>query len=1025
MKTLLNSILFILFLAPTLMWAQTTVTGTVTEQASELPLPGVNVLVKGTSSGTVTDFDGQYQLSANNGDVIVFSYVGYKTLEITYSGQSPLNVQLAEDTAALDEIVIVGYGSMKKKDLTGSIDVISDEDFNKGPVVSADQLITGKLPGVRITSNGGQPDAAPNIRIRGGSSLNANNSPLIVIDGVPLNTENPAGVSNPFNMINPNDIESVTVLKDASASAIYGNRASNGVIIITTKSGTSGEIKFNFSANATVSEVSQKIDMMTSDEFVRFIQEYHPNFTNYLGVEDGSGLTDDLSTPQIEGRTIYDSDWQDAIYRTAFSSNYDFSARGSIANTTPFRASVGYNNTEGIVKTSDYERITASIKLTPSLLDDHLRIDLNAKGLYSNKNAIDEEGALGGAISMDPTKPIYDNSPDNRFGKYYQNTTVDGNRLILDGASNPLALLEQRKRPEELLRFIGNVKFDYKMHFLPELSAILNLGTESSRAWIKETYSDNSIATYKFDANNDDINTNYVFNPGENYFEEQHVTNVTMDAFLRYAKDYEGFLRRFEVQGGYTYQNFKNDGNKREYEYDLESGLRQTKIDPYNLNNRYYDVLNLQAFLGRSIIDFDNKYLLTVSARYDGSSLFTKDNRWGFFPAGALAWRVSNESFLMDSSFVNDLKFRIGIGKTGQQDIVSLYGNYPSRPLFIPGDPNSNYLPGLPIYSAEPYNPDLTWEKTVTYNLGVDFNIFKNGIASGSFDVYRKFTKDLLSEVNVPPGQGLSDRFLKNIGETKAEGFEATLNLNLVQKDQVNFSVNGNLGYTKAEVVNIGQSQVVDDESDLPLGTGVYGAVNAEGEEPYSAWVFKQVYDTDGNPIQDAFVDLNGDNRITNADRYYTPLRPNWIYGFGFNFTYKNWDLTSSFRGQLDGQVYNTRRIASGSIDQALPNNNNSLTNVLNFYDGTANPSIQEVQGNMIYSDYYLESAAFLRCENIVLGVNIPDFTKGASLRLYGSVTNAFLIDNYSGQDPENFNAIDNNFYPRPRIYSFGINLDF
>src|SRR5690606_13796192 len=540
MKTFLNSLMLLALLVPSVLLSQSMVTGTVTEQANAMPLPGVNLLIKGTSTGATTDFDGKYTISANPGDVIVFSYVGYKTIEVTYTGQATVNAVLDEDAAQLDEVVLIGYGSVKKEDATGSVDVITTKDFNRGAIVSTDQLLNGKAAGVRITNSGGSPDSAPNIRIRGGASLNAQNNPLIVIDGVPIGNDNPAGVANPLSLVNPNDIESFSILKDASATAIFGSRASNGVIIITTKKGTSGEVQYNFSSDISVSEAGEGLDMMTGSEYVRFIQEYHPTFVNNLGVPTGSVVTNEPVAQTIGGRTIYNTDWRDAVLRTSFTSNTNFSARANLFGKLPFRASIGYTNAEGIVRTDDYERVTASFKLTPLFLDDHLKVDINVKGIYADKNAIDANGALGSSLGYDPTKPLHNYAADNRFGGYYTNTTIDGNRLILDGAYNPLALLEQRTRPERVYRLLGNVEFDYKMPFLPELKAVVNLGLDASRSKIEEIFSDNSLVTYRFDNSNTDINTNYLFNPGLNYRENQHITNTTLDAYTQYTKAFDG-----------------------------------------------------------------------------------------------------------------------------------------------------------------------------------------------------------------------------------------------------------------------------------------------------------------------------------------------------------------------------------------------------------------------------------------------------------------------------------------------------
>ena len=1001
---------------PLIFFAQQTVKGKITDKASGTPLLGVNVLVKGTVKGTISDFDGNYEIhQVNDGDILVFTSIGYHSLEIAVTSAT-INVEMTESVEALEEVVLIGYGTAKKSDLTGSVDVLSSKDFNEGAVVSADQLLTGKMAGVRITSSGGQPDAAPNIRIRGGSSLSANNNPLIVIDGIPVDNTNPAGVGNPLSLINPNDIESFSVLKDASATAIYGSRASNGVIIIATKKGTSGEAKFNFSSDVSVSKVTRKVNVMDSDNYVRFINQYHPAYTDLLGIPD----------PNNTSRIIYDTDWQDEIYRTAISANNNFSARANLGGKIPFRGSIGYTNTAGVVKTNDYERVSLSAKLTPTFFDDHLKIDINAKGLFSDKNAIDEGGALGGAVDMDPTKPVFDSDPSNRFGGFYQNTKVDGNRLLLDGQYNPLALLKQRQRPEQVMRFLGNVEFDYKLHALPELRAVLNLGMEGSRAKIEETFSDNSLATYQFNNADTDINTNYLFNPGVNYREDQHITNTTLDAYLVYAKEFDGLLRRFEVQGGYSYQNFKNDGNKEIYQYNTETGLRELVVNADNPNNRYYNVLNLQSFFGRTNIDLMDQFLVTLSFRADGSSLFTKENRWGYFPAAAVAWKIGNTGFLENSNLINDLKLRIGAGKTGQQDITGAVGYYPSSPLFVIGSSSSQYLAGVSLYSANPFNPDLTWEKTTTYNIGLDFDLFENNIVSGSVDFYKRETQDLLARTAVPPGQALTDAFVQNVGETESKGFEVNLNLKPIETQDLRFEINSNIGYNRSEVVSLKDvSRITADESGLPTGTGVRIGYHTVGFQPYSAWVFKQIYDVDGNPISNAFLDLNGDNVIDNDDRYYKTLRPNWTFGFGFNVNYKSWDLSSSFRGQIGGRIYNARRLTGGWIDKAIPNNSNSLGNVLDFYSGEANPAFVDVQGNIPFSDYFLEDASFLRSENIVLGYRVPNFLKDASLRIYGAVNNLFVLSDYSGQDPENFNAIDNNFYPRPRVFSLGLNLDF
>ncbi len=1030
MKTIYKKLLFLLLLLPFSVLAQNVLTGVVVDKKSNQPLPGVNVTVQGAQQSTSTDFDGKFQLAKlKTGDKIVFSFVGYETNIVTYSGQKSIAVSLDETANQLQEVVVqVGYGTVKKKDATGSVSTITSKDFNKGSIVSADQLLAGKVAGVRITNDGGSPDSTPHIRIRGGSSLNANNDPLIVIDNVPIGNEGPAGANNPLNLINPNDIESFTVLKDASASAIYGSRASNGVIIITTKKGSNDGIKFNFTASVTAGKVGKKIKVMDGPTFVKFIEQYHSSYTNLLGVPDPSapaGTVDNPLTPGvIEGRILSNTDWQDQIFRTSMSTDHTFSARAKIFKDVPFRASLGYNKTEGLLKTNDYQRVTASFKVSPTYWDGHLKVDVNAKGISTRKNNSDQ-GSLGSAVYMDPTKPVYDNSPGNIFGGYYQNTRLNGGRNLLDGSWNPVAILNQRDRPERIYRFLGNAEFDYKFHYLPELRFVNNFGLDASRSVIEETYTDHSLATYQFNQGTDP-SSNYVFNPGRNYYEAQRITNTTWDSYLMYAKSLNGFINKFDVQAGYAYQNFKTDGHKDQYRYNTSTGIRELNIDQNNKNNRYYHVLNLQSYFGRANIEFAKKYLVTLSMRTDASSLFLKNKRSGYFPSAAVAWKLKEESFLKDVRFINDAKLRIGWGKTGQQGITDAVGFYPSTAFFTIAGNTSQYLPGSNLYSANAYNSNLTWEKTTTYNIGLDFDLFKNNFLTGSFDVYNKKTTDLLAKVSLPPGQGLSDTFVENLGSTDGKGFELSLNVKPIQTDDVNLEFTSNLAYNYTKVTNLKSiTYTTDYNSNIGIQTGAFLARNPVGYQPSSAYVFEQVYAADGSPVVGAFVDRNGDGQITDADRYYKALRPNWTFGLGFTFNYKNWDLSSSFRGQFGGQVFNQRKMSLGWIDSSVPITGNSLSNALNFYTGQADSSIQNIQGNIPYSDYYLEDATFIRCENIVLGYKFKHFTKASSLRLYTAINNAFILTKYKGQDPENFNAIDNNFYPRPRMYTFGLSLDF
>jgi len=933
----------------------------------------------------------------------------------------------AKKETEIEQVVLIGYGKQKKEDLTGSITSVTSKDFNKGAIVSADQLITGKAPGVRIVNDGGSPDSKPNIRIRGGSSLNASNDPLIVIDGVPVDSNGVAGAGNPLNYINPNDIESFSILKDASATAIYGSRASNGVIIITTKRG-GGKLKINLSTNVSVGQVTRYADVMKSSQFVDFINQNYPLYNFRLGV---GGVADNPDTEVNESLImgkIYDTDWQRAIYRKSVSSDNNLSISGSLFKSVPTRLSIGYSRVEGVVKTNDLDRYTVSLNMSPSFFDKHLKIDLNAKGSFTDLNAIDSGATIGSALFMDPTKPIYTSQtglsgvPYDIFGGYYQATTLNSNRYLLVGQTNPLAALNQRSAPQKIWKFLGNTEINYKFHFLPDLRAVVNLGLEASKSDLKTVFTDNAIATFQnpFPYTNPN---NYIFNPGIDYAEHQTITNTTLDSYLVYEKNFSGFLSHFLLQGGYSYQNFKNDGFKDNYMYDVNSGQRVVKPGTeLNPNNRYYLFQNLQSFFGRTNIDFYNKYLFTVTFRADASSLFQKDQRWGYFPAVGFAWKV-REDFFKDSNTVRDLKLRLGWGKTGQQNITGVVGFYPSSALFSIGASNAQYFPGLTTYSALPFNPNVTWEKTTTLNAGLDFSLFNSDRITGSVDVYNRKTTDLLARVPLPPGQGLTSNFIENIGSLENNGVELGLSVVPVKSEDITWSLNVNGAYNKGKITDLKNITTFSDSgSTLPVGTGINIAYNTVGYQPYSAWVFQQVYDASGKPLAEVYVDRNGDGVINNSDRYYRPIRPNWTYGFGTSFNYKNWDLSAAFRGQIGGEIYNTRKIAQGYRSSAVPANSNNLNNVINY--ATDSPFLQ-LSDNTYFSDYFLEDATFLKLDNVTVGYMIKNMFGDTNVRVYGAVNNVYTWTNFTGQDPENFNGIDNNFYPRPRVFTLGFNFNF
>ncbi len=1005
MKTFTKSALFLLWLIPMSFFAQSsTVTGTVTDAGTGQPIPGVNIIVKETTNGTSSDFDGLYSLNnVNSGDIIVFSYVGFVPQEVAYNGQSSIDITLLEDASELEQVVLIGYGTSRKKDLTGSVELLTTEDLNQGAITTADQLLNGRTAGVRVVTSGGEPDATANIRIRGGSSLSANNSPLIVIDGVPISNNNPAGQQNVLGLVNPNDIESFSILKDASATAIYGSRASNGVIIIKTKAGTSGEAKFEFNSNVQIGELGDKLDMFTSSEYVDFITTNFPGQTDLLGVNG----------------VIYDTDWQEEIYRTSFTTDNNFTARANLFGKIPFRASVGYTVTEGILKGSKVDRYSGAITARPTLLNNSLKLTFNAKGILARKDQPDQE-AIGDALALNPTLPVFDPTGNDFFGGFYQTLNPEANFIQTVGPTNAVAKLQQRERSEDSDRFLGNFEANYALPFLPDLKAIVNLGLDYSESDILESFNENAIAAYNNNASNP------IFNPGVSFEEVQLRRDQTLEAYLSYAKDFEGFIRRFDAQGGYSYQNFFNRGVKFETNTQNDLGVREPR-EPFI----YVNKLNLQSFFGRANLNFLDKYLITASFRADASSLFPEDERWGYFPAVAAAWKLSEESFLVNSKVFTDLKLRAGYGITGQQDITGAAGYYPYTALYRGGNQVVQYQFGdqfFTTYRAQPYNTDLTWEKAKTLNVGVDFDLF-NSLVSGTVDYYNTTTEDLLAVV--PQSEGsLINEFISNVGSTESEGVEVSLNFQPINKKDVTLSFNGNISFNETFVTDLkAVTQLPVADTGIGRGTGINIGQYAVGERSRNFWLYEQVYDQDGNPIIDAFVDQNNDNVINDQDRIFIPYDPKWTYGFGANFTYKKVDFSANFRGQLGGNIYDANLLQRGFAEGAVPQNANGfLNNILNLTDANGNYTglIENPSDNQALSTLFVSDATFLRLDNVTLGYDFSEFFNSElRLRIYGSVNNAFVITDYDGLDPENFDGIERSPYARPRTYTFGVNVNF
>lgn len=967
MKTFLNSLLLLAFLLPATLFAQTTVTGTVTDQADASPLPGVNILVKGTTTGASTDFDGLYSIKVNQGDILVFSYLGYVTQEIIYSDQSPLDVALIEDAAQLDEIVIIGYGTTTKKDATGSVESITSEDFTKGNIVTPENLLQGRVAGVTVNTSGA-PGSGSEIKIRGGSSINASNNPLIVIDGLPITNDNVNGSRGILASINPNDIESFTVLKDASATAIYGSRASNGVIIIVTKKG-----KSNFSADYdvqfTFGEITDRIDVFSADEF-----------RNLVNSQPINGTT--LNTSLLGNSN---TDWQDEIFRETVSAQHNVTLRGSLFKALPARFSFGVTKQEGALLTSEFDRRNLSVALNPSLFDNHLKVNVNAN-LSFEDNRFADSGQIGAALRYDPTQTVYDST--SPFGGYYQHRDGD---LISLGTQNPVASLLQTNNQSDAERFFGNINLDYKFHFLPELKAVLNLGFDQTSAWEDQ----NAIF-----ATNNDVK-------GNKEIKYQIRKNQSLDGFLNYKKTFGNVGT--ELTAGYSYQIFTNDGF-----------FTGNKLNPLSNSDTFTDpdVVNI-GFFGRAGLNFFEKYLLTLTYRRDGTSRFGPDNRWGDFYSGALAWQVSDEDFLKDSKTISYLKLRVGYGFTGQQDISE-------KDIFLEryrtGNQNSQYQFGnqvIPSLIPSPINPDLKWEETGTIEFGIDYGLFNNRV-SGSLNFFQKNSQDLLFNAPVADGSNFTNSIIQNIAELRINGIEFTTDVEVIKKEDFNLNFNFNATLLDREVTSLPAGQDVT-TGGISGGTGNFIQLFSQGQAPNSFYVFKQLYDNQGNAIEGAYADLNGDNIINDQDRY---LRANpdadVILGFQTSLDYKNFDFSFNLRANIGNYVYNN--VNSSRAQYELLQDNAVLGNIPTSVTQTNFQRTSDV----IISDIYLENASFLKMDNITLGYTFKKLSNVVkSVRLWGGVQNVFVITEYSGLDPEVFNGIDNTIYPRSRNILFGANIKF
>ena len=996
---------FLIMLCSLTAFAQKPVTGRVTSSTDGSGMAGVTVTVKGTKNAVQTSSDGTFKINAPDGAVLIFSDVSSVKQEVRVAGQSSINVSLAQSNQQLNEVVVVAYGTRRRGDLTGAVTSVSAKDFQKGNINSSEQLLIGKVPGLEVTTGGGSAGGGSKIRIRSGSSLNASNDPLIVIDGVPVESNGVAGSANYLNTINPNDIESISVLKDASSTALYGSRASNGVIIITTKKGSKGKVKFNFNTQSSVANVAGQVKVLTGDQI--------RNIINADAAAPGGNNT----YKALLGTA--NTNWQNEIYRNAFGNNNNISAGGSVKGLPfelPFRASLGYLNQAGVLKTNQFDRVATSLNLSPKFLNDHLSVNIAAKYSHTS-NRFADEGAIGSAVSFDPTQPVF--AAGNKYGGYYEWLQADGKPIDL-ATRNPLALLDLRHNTSDVNRVIGNVQVDYKMHFFPDLHLLLNLGIDNASGKGNDNFDSLSATNYK--------------TGGRRAYYEQKKKNTLADVQLFYSKELKNIKSKVDVLVGHSYQDFATEvTNFPAFSYrSITDPAKPAKKDtiagsePTFLADK--PEYRLESYIGRINLTIADKYLLTGSLRRDASSKFSKNNRVGYFPAGAIAWKIKDE-FFKGTNLVSDLKLRFGLGVTGQQDGIDYYAYLPR---YSQSNNSAQYQFGSNYYSflrPSAYDPNLKWETTTTYNLGLDFGFINNRI-SGSVDFYQKKTKDLLSVIPVAPGSNFDISLLTNVGNLENKGVEFSLNTIPVQTKNLTWNFGFNITYNNSKITNLLKQPDPNfkgiDVSGIGGGLTNYIGKFAVGYSPFVFNVYKQVYDPKtGAPIENLFEDLNRDGQITAADRYlYKKPAADILFGINTQVTYKKWNVSLAAHGSIGNYLYNQFNSNNGVL-RALKNPINFIQNGSPDYTQT---KFSGATTNEYLSDYYIENASFLKLDNINLGYNFGKVLRNkASLRLTASIQNVFTITKYSGLDPENASStgVDYTIYPRPRIYSVGASIDF
>ena len=953
-------------------FAQIEVKGHVKDAAGE-DIIGATVRVEGTQTATVSDFDGNFVLKAKEGATLVVSYVGYQNA--TVKAAPFVEVTLQDDATVLQDVVVIGYGTVRKSDATGSVMSVEADQLNKGLATSPADLLQGKTPGVQIVSTSGAPGASSKIRIRGGSSLSASNDPLIVIDGLPISSTEISG-GDMLNTINPNDIESFSILKDASATAIYGSRASNGVILITTKKGKAGsKPRINVDMSGTFKTVAKKVDVLSADAFREFFM------ANYGTNADAVAALGNANT-----------NWQDEIYRNTFAEEINASVSGGYVSGNkvfkmPYRVSAGFLNNDGNLKTTGMSRGNFGFNLTPTLFDDRLTINLNGKGVFTH-NKFADEGAIGSAIQYNPLKPV-----DNKWESNGAPNTMS--------TLNPVFQLNEQHKSSYVRRFVGNAQFDYKFKFLDGLRANLNLGLDIS------TTSGWNISDYQ-----SEVSYHNKVENGTGLWEKytQLRRDQTLEFYLAYAKELKEINSRFDVLAGYSWQHFynkttnekkSNDGNNK-YLYG----------DPTLFKTESY----LISFYGRLNYTFMDRYLLTFTIRDDGTSRF-QNNKWGVFPSAALAWRISEENFMKSADWLSNLKLRLGWGITGQQNINQ--GDYPSIATYHTNQHGSLYMFGnnviIPI-TPKGYASQIKWEETTTYNIGLDFGFLGNRI-NGSIDVYMRKTKDLLNKVPVASGTNLTNYLLTNVGDMENKGIEGALNVVPIEQKDLRWEIGFNIAYNKNKITRLTAS---DDPSypgveDGGISGGVGNKIQIQkvGNPMNSFYVLQQVYDETGKPLEGIYVDRNHDGQITDDDRYvYYKPDPDIIIGLNTELSYKKWTLSAAFRSFLGNYVYNN--VASNTEMKADMWTNNFICNRV------STAPYSNFQQAQYKSDYYVQNASFLKLDKITLAYNIAPW-----VRVNFTAQNVFTITKYDGVDPEVANGIDNNMYPRSRNFILGASFNF